>query len=191
MASIETQSKIDIISKALILCGERPLTSLTDNRYGATVGSNLFELIYENEIQSNPWRFSMKKKLLSQLVDVPLNSWRYAYQLPSDMLLPRGVIPVDPIYEIFGTHLYSNFSSVELDYQFKPDITACPAYFSLLMVYAMAKNMGRPIKENGVAAEELKKMYNEQRNVALYADAQGRPAKQTVSSPFVNVRYGR
>jgi hypothetical protein len=50
---IEESTKVGLISKALILCGEKPLTSLTDDRYGATVGVNLFELIYEAELQSN------------------------------------------------------------------------------------------------------------------------------------------
>jgi hypothetical protein len=191
MASIETQTKISIISNGLILCGEKPLTSLSDNRYGATVGSNLFELIYESEIQSNPWRFSMKKVLLGRTTTTPLNSWTYEYQLPTDMLLPRGVIPVDPTYEIFADKLYSNMSSVELDYQFKPDVTACPAYFTLLMSYALAQDMIDPITGSDTKVERMATKYKRQRNVALYADAQGRPAKQTISSPFVNVRHGR
>lgn len=74
--SIETNTKIGLISKALILCGEKPLQSLSDDRYGATVGANLFELIYENELQSNRWRFACTKRALNRLVDVPLNQWQ-------------------------------------------------------------------------------------------------------------------
>lgn len=99
MASIETNSKIDLISKALVLCGETPLNTLSDDRYGATVGSNLFEILYENELQSNRWRFATKKKALSRLVATPLNQWAYKYQLPSDMLLPIGMYPVDLDYQ--------------------------------------------------------------------------------------------
>ncbi len=103
--AIETNSKVDLISKALILCGEEPLNSLSDNRYGATVGANLFEMLYENEIQSNRWRFAMTKSALSKLVAAPLNQWKNAFQLPPDMLLPIGVFPVDLNYEIYATHL--------------------------------------------------------------------------------------
>ena len=188
MASIETNSKIDLISKAAILVGEKPLDSLSDNRYAATVGSNLFEIIYENELQSNRWRFAMTKTTLSQLVAAPLNQWSYAYQLPSNMLLPIGIYPVDINYEIYGTHLYTDRSSVELDYMFKPEVTSCPAYFTTLITYALAKNFVKSITESDQAYTIFEKLYNEQRSRALYADAQGRPAKPIAHSPFTEVR---
>lgn len=185
--AIETQSKISIISKALILCGEKPLESLSDDRYGATVGANLFEMLYEAELQSNPWRFSMKKAALSQLVDTPLNTWRYAYQLPSDCLLVRGMVCPQP-YELYGTHLYTDATSVELDYQFKPEVSALPAYFTLLMTYALAKDAISPITENDVRIDKMTTKYRVQRDRAMYADAQARPAKTIVHSPFTDVR---
>lgn len=188
--AIETNSKIDLISKALILCGEKPLNSLSDNRYGATVGSNLFELIYENELQSNRWRFAMTKKALSRLVAAPLNQWQYAFQLPADMLLPVGIYPVDLEYEIYADHLYTDRTSVELDYMFKPDVTSVPAYFATLMTYALAKNFIKPITENDAAVRLMENKYNVQRDRALYADAQGRPAKSATHSPFTDVRAG-
>lgn len=188
MASIETNSKIDLISKALVLCGETPLNTLSDDRYGATVGSNLFEILYENELQSNRWRFATKKKALSRLVATPLNQWAYKYQLPSDMLLPIGMYPVDLDYEIYEDELYTDRSSVELDYMFKPEVTSCPAYFTTMMVYALARDMIKPITESDQAHELMQKKYEMQRNRALYADAQGRPAKDAFHSPFTAVR---
>lgn len=187
MASIETQTKIGLISKALILCGEPPLSALTDDRYGATVGSNLFELIYESELQSNRWRFACGKIALSQLVATPLNEWQYAYQLPSTMLLPLGVYPAQP-YEIYADRVYTNATSFELEYMFKPDISACPAYFTELLVYALAKDMIKPITESDNALQLMTAKYNVQRARAQFADAQGRPNKPIVDSPFLAVR---
>lgn len=181
--AIVTNSKIDLISKALILCGEAPLSSLTERRYGATVGSNLFELLYENELQSNRWRFAMTKVALSQLVDAPLNEWQYAYQLPAEMLLPIGIYPSQP-YEIYADHLYTNASSVELEMLFKPEVTDCPAYFCTLMTYALAQNMIKPITESDTALQLMDRKYVRQRDRALYADAQGRPARPLDHQPF-------
>lgn len=185
--SIETQTKISLISKALILLGEKPLESLTDDRYGATVGANLFELIYENELQSNPWRFSVKKAALSRLVATPLNQYAYAYQIPSDCLLVRHVYPRSH-YEIFGDRIYSDATSVELDYQFKPDVTAVPAYFSSLLVYALARDMVQPITESDTGVKIFAAKYVSQRDRAMYADAQARPATTVQDSPFTDVR---
>lgn len=186
-ASIETQTKIGLISKALILVGEKPLSSLNDDRYGATVGANLFEIIYENELQSNRWRFACTKRALSQLVAAPLNEWAYAYQLPTDMLLPIGVYPRAP-YEIYASHLYTDQASVELDYMFKPEISAVPAYFGQLMVYALARDMVKSITESDTAMNLFAEKYRWQRDRAMFADAQGRPNSAIIDSPFTDAR---
>lgn len=185
--ALETSSKIKIISDALILCGEKPLNSLSDDRYGATVGGNLFEVVYEDELQSNRWRFACKKNSLSRLVAVPLNQWQYAYQLPSDMLLPIGIFPKQ-LYEIYSNHLYTNATTVELDYMFKPEVTALPAYFRMLLTYRMAKDMIKPITESDTAWDRKVREYNVQRSRAMFSDAQGRPSQPILDNPFTDVR---
>ena len=187
--AIETSSKIGLISKALILCGEKPLTSLSDNRYGATVGSGLFEILYENELTSNPWRFSMKKAALSRLNVTPVNQFAYVHQIPVDCLLPRHVYPITD-YEIYGDRIYTNNSGVDLDYQFKPEVSSIPAYFALLMAYALARDMVKPLTESEAAVRTMAAKYSRQRDVAMYADAQGRPATPVQHSPFVAARQG-
>lgn len=185
--SIETQSKISLISKALILCGEEPLNALSDDRYGATVGSNLFELLYENELQSNRWRFAMKKGTCSRLNVTPLNEYQYAYQLPSDLLLLVGVYPRTN-YEMYGDRIYSNNSSCEIEYMFKPAISQCPSYFNTLMVYALARDMIKPITESDNAVTLMARKYVQQRDRSLFADAQARPNRVVADSPFTDVR---
>lgn len=185
--AIETQTKIGIISKALILCGETPLNTLTDNRYGAQVGSNLFEIIYESELQSNRWRFACDKVSLSRLNVTPLNEYQYAYQLPPAMLLPIGAYPKAK-YEIYADRIYTNESSIDLEYMFKPEVSACPAYFSLLMAYAMAKDMIKPITESDTAVRVMESKYQVQRARAMFADAQGRPNRPVMDSPFTDIR---
>lgn len=185
--AIETPSKIGLISKALILLGEKPASSLTEDRHGVTVGVNLFELLYETELQANSWRFNMKKASLSRLNVTPVNQYTYAYQIPTDCLLPRYVYPASN-YEIYGDRIYTNDSSVDLDYQFKPEVSALPAYFALLLTYALARDMAGPVTESEAKVKEFMSKYPVQRDRAMYADAQARPATMIVDSPFVDVR---
>lgn len=188
--AIEVHTQIGLISKALILLGEKPLQSLTDQRYGATVGANLFQLIYENELSSNRWRFACMKRALSQLFDTPLNEFQYAFQLPTDMLLPIGTYP-SSYYEIYGDRLYTNNSAVDFEYLFKPDLAKLPVYFSQLLVYALARDMVKPLTESDNGVEIWESKYARQRDRAMYADAQGRPNKPIVDSPFTDVRNFR
>lgn len=186
---VEIYTKIGLISNALILLGEKPLNSLSDDRYGATTGANLFENVYEAELQSNRWRFAMKKGALSRLVDVPLNEYQYVYQLPTDMLLLIGMtFPQD--YEIYGgKHLYTSATTVEVEYLFKPEVTELPAYFALLLTYSLAKNMVNPITEGSAAKiATMVQAYRDQLPRAQYADAQARPARPIIHSPFTENR---
>lgn len=200
-ANIVTQQKISMISAALVLCGEKPLNSLTDNRYGAAVGAALFDMIYETELQSNRWRFACKKTALARVNETPPNEWMYCFQLPTDMLLPIGIWGAGPdrTYDIYADKIYTNITSnpgpinstapvLTFDYMFKPDPSTVPSYFSLLMTYALAKDMVKPITENDNAVVAMTQKYVRQKNLAMYADAQGRPNRPVQNNPFVQVR---
>lgn len=200
-APIVTQTKLSICSTALVLCGEKPMSSLTDNRYGASVCAALFDMVYENELTSNRWRFACKKAQLAQLNVTPPNEWMYAFQLPTDMLLPIGFWGVGPdrLYEIYSDVIYTNVTSnpgpinsttpvLTFDYMFKPDVSTVPSYFSLLVSYALARDAIKPITESDTAAQAMMMKYNRQRGVAMYADAQGRPNRPVQQNPFVQIR---
>ncbi len=195
---IITQTSLSMLSAALVLCGEKPLNSLTDPRYGAQVGAALFDMVYENELQANRWRFSCKKGTLSMLNVTPLNEWQYAWQLPTDCLNVIGIWGVGPdkLYEIYGNLMYTNITanpgvipaSLTLEYQFKPDPSTLPSYFSLLVTLALAQHMCKPITESDSARTKCEQAYIKQRNMAMFIDAQGRPNRPLQHKPFIQVR---
>lgn len=200
-AQLVNQTKLSMISAAIVLCGEPPMNSLTDKRYGASVGAAMFDMIYENELQSNRWRFACKKAQLAQINTTPPNEWQYCFQLPTDMLLPIGLWGVGPdrSYEIYSNVIYTNLTSnpgpinasapvLTFDYMFKPDPATVPSYFALLMTYALAKDMIKPITESDTAATAMGVKYARQRSSAMFADAQGRPNRPLQHNPFVQVR---
>lgn len=199
---IVTQTKLSMLSAALVLTGEQPMNSLTDKRYGAAVGAALFDAIYENELQSNRWRFACTKAQLSRFNVTPPNEWQFAFQLPPDMLLPIGFYGVGPdrTYEIYGNIIYTNITSnpgpinassppvLTFDYMYKPDPATVPSYFSLLVIYALAKDMLKPVSDSDTAATAMQQKYTMQRSRAMFADASGRPNRPLQHSPFTQVR---
>ena len=200
-AAIVNQSKLSMISAAVVLAGEKSLNSLTDQRYAATVGAALFDMIYENELQSNRWRFACKKTQLSQLTSTPLNEFQYCFQLPSDCLLPIGFYGIGPdrSYEMYGNVLYTNVKSgpgpagagasvLIFEHMFKPDPGTLPAYFTFLVTLALAQMMIKPLTESDTAKSALRTDYTIQRGRAMFADAQGRPNRPLQHQPFTQVR---
>ncbi len=198
-APIVSQTLLSCMSAALVLAGEKPLNSITDPRYGAQVVAALTDMIYENELQANPWRFSCKKAALSQLNQTPINEWQYAWQIPTDCLSVIGFWGVGPdkLYEIYGGNvLYTNINSnpsiqpasLILEYQFKPDPSTLPSYFTLLLTLAIAKHIVKPITESDSARTKCEQAYNQQRSMAMFADARQRPNRPLQHRPFIQVR---
>lgn len=200
-APIVSQTLLTCMSAALVLAGEKPLNSLTDPRYGAQVVAALTDMIYENELQCHPWRFSCKKQQLSLLNQTPLNEWQYAWQIPTDCLAMIGFWGVGPdkLYEIYGGNvLYTNISSnptaqglppqLIAEYQFKPDPSTLPSYFTLLLTLAIAKHIAKPITESDSARTKCEQAYNQQRSMAQFADSRQRPNRPLQHRPFIQVR---
>ena len=195
---IINQSQLSVMSAALVLCGEKPLNGLNDPRYGAQVTVALYDMVYENELQSNRWRFACKKAALAQINAEPLNEWQYTYQVPTDCLQFIGFWGVGPdkLYEIYGNVIYTNITanpgvvanSLTAEYMFKPDPGTVPSYFSLLVALAMTQYIVKPITENDTARAAWKVQYEQQRNRAMFIDATARPNRPMQHKPFLQVR---
>jgi len=71
---------------------------------------------------------------------------------------------------------------------FKPSIDDLPAYFTLLLTYDLARDALAPITENDARTVAMERKYIAQRDKAMFADAQARPAVSIVDSPFTDVR---
>lgn len=185
-------------SAALVLCGEKPLSSMQDPRYGAQVLNAVFDMVYENELQKHPWRFAMTKIALAQVNSEPINEWQYTYQIPSNCLLFHGFWGVGPdrLYDIYGDKIMTNISSnpgvtpatLTAEMMFKPDPGTVPSYFSLLVSLALTQYIVKPITENDTARTSWVQAYERQRATAMFIDAKQRPNRPLQHRPFIQIR---
>ena len=157
-------SKFDICSRALVELGEDVISSFTAN----TAPSKICGLIYPQYIRYllsiHPWKFTTTKAQLARLTTAPLNKWKYAYQLPSDLIIVRafytssntGII-AEQNYELFENKIYTNETSVYIDYQYQPDESIFPPYFIEFVIKALASKLCLSITDDrGIL--ELKKI---------------------------------
>jgi len=179
-------TKFDIVSQALLLIGEQPISSFSEGVSGL-VASNLYDTTRDSFLTQTRWRFAVGKKQLSQLVATPLNEWKYAYQLPSDMLMPISVYP-KARYEIYEDKLYTHQNTIELDYIFRPDEAAFPAYFIEALAARLAEKFAIPITNNQTLREAMQVTAQDSYRSAAYKDAQGRPPQAIKHRPFIQVR---
>jgi len=179
-------SKIDIFSQALVLLGEAPISSFDEGVPGVVAGS-LYETTRDSLLTSNRWRFAVGKADLSRLTATPLNEWSYAFQLPSNMLMPIQISGTSP-YEIFEDKLYTNTPSVQLEYVFSPPEESYPVYFVEALAARLAEVIAVPITNNLSLRDVMSQMASVRISEASFRDAQGRPVTSIVSNPFSRAR---
>ena len=178
---------ISMCSNALLLIGHSTINSFTDVGAGARAASNLYDTVYEDAITSFPWRFAMGKVQLSRLTATPLNEWKYAFQLPGDLLLVYRTYPRST-FEIYEDKLYSDQETIEIDYWFKPEETTLPPYFVKYVQYSLAAEFAISVTDNRSLAETFSLMADKQQLIAQNRDSQGRTNNAIESAPFLECR---
>lgn len=182
-------SNIDIASNALILIGDNPINSFTEPGAGATAAANLYPNTYEFVLSEHPWTFATKEQKLNQLSQAPdpLTNYRYAYQIPTDMIRLWAVFPFSQ-YAIVDNLLYSNQSELLARYGYMPAESQLPPQFTKALEYKLASEFAISVTEDRVKAEYYEAKYRAAIAHARSVDSQGKPQVSIVDSPFVDVR---
>ncbi|MAN64441.1 MAG: hypothetical protein CMI60_21120 [Parvibaculum sp.] len=180
-------TSISMCSNALLMIGHGTISSFTEGGSGAEVASNLYDSTFEALLTTHRWRFASAKSQLGQLTDTPLNDFDYAYSLPSGYLFAIKAYP-DVFYEIYENNVYTNSSSIALDYIFKPDESRLPSYFVKTLEYDLASQFAIPVTGNRSLAEIYTIKFENQLKRSKYVDSQSRPQVGILDAPFIEVR---
>lgn len=182
-------SKIELISNALILIGDLPITTLIGNSRSQTVAANLYDNIVKNELSKHRWSFARRKAQLSLLVDEPLdNDWQSIYQLPTDLITLVKLNP-NVKYQIYGTKVYTNLATtLYCDYIKDVAESEWPVYFAKMIEYALARDFASSIRDSAASADRMAGEYLNASRMARYTDSMQHPQTPIVSRPFIDVR---
>ena len=197
--------KLTICSDAMILLGAASISSFSEGTDEAQIADRLYDDIRDTLLMQYPYSWSIKKVKLAQLVDAPVNEWKYQYAMPGDMLgnpkamfITSGVggSPVND-FEIYGTAVYTNFEEVWIDYQFRPEPGFFPPYFVNLLKHALAAAFAEPITDQiqkadyyhrlayGSPAENMRGGLS---RVSMNIDGVDRPNQNIMDFPLTEVR---
>lgn len=154
---------ISICSRALIMLGEKPISSFDERRSTAQICANIYPGLKATILSAHPWRFAMQKKKLSRETTAPINEWKYSHIIPPESL-SGGVHAVfnDETYsmavnefEIFGRRVYSNYEEIWCDYKANVDESQWPEHFANLMVYALAADIAFAVVDQQNVADSM------------------------------------
>lgn len=179
-------AKTQIVSNALILLGDRPISSLTEDTTGATLGANLFENTYLSMLQSHRWRFAVTTLQLSKLSTKPKTGYTNAFQLPANFLY---TVKTDiGQFEVFGNEIHSNSDAIRLDYICRIEEDLLPAYFAKALEFGLSAQFAVPLTGDLNKADYYSKVYMNELKKAKHADATQYPEIPVQSRPYVDVR---
>ena len=180
-------ARIQLVSNALILLGDRPIASLAEDSTGATLGSNLFENTYLAMLQNHRWRFAIKTQELNRLSAKPKTGYTYAFQLPPDFLYAVKCDSTN--FEVYGNELHSNNESLTLDYTRRISEDMLPAYFAKALEYNLATIFAVPLTGDIDKGKYYKAIYDDAIRKAKYADSTQYPEVAVIRQPYIDVRH--
>jgi len=199
-------TKLSIVSDALIMLGASPLSSFADGTDEAQVGDRLYDDVRDTILMQYPFSWTLKKVKLARLAEAPINEWKYKYQFPGDMLgNPRAVFSTNAVganpvrdFEIYSGGVFTSLEEVFIDYQFRPEPANFPPYFVRLLKTALAAEFAEPITDQITKAEYYhskaygspsENMRGGLMRVAINIDGASQPSQNIQEFPIADIRY--
>ena len=182
-------TKLDIINLAFNVLGKRSVNDVQDSGEFADSANRVFDVLYLKELAQYDWRFASQIIVLSQNVTPPADPyWQYSYNLPSDYLALRKTMP-RVMFQIYGKELWTNASSMKIEYRYGIDPTQCPVYFVNYFALVLGRWYAKSVAEDSNLAKELGQELYVEKGTAMSIDAQSRPGERLFDNPVINCRY--
>lgn len=200
-------TNISICSRALVLLGEKPISSFEENRDAARACATVYDGLKAAKLAEWPWRFAMNKVKLTKVTGKPIGEYRYMHQIPAESISNKvhAVFrsPQDKNamsnYETFSNKILSDYEELWADIKIDVVEALWPETFVNFMVYAMAAEIAFTITDQVNAALKWEqKAYGNPSDygvggalgAALAQEAQTQGNYAIVSDEFINSRHG-
>ena len=166
-------SKIDLVARALIELGEKPIADLEDGTDVSNIVINVYDGFKQFILSKYNWSFTLKRVQLARLSTAPVFGYKYSFQIPSDCLNIIAVYDsaqsgVDNLafqdWQKTYQQIESNAEALWLLYQCDVSETDFPAYFQEAFIMCLAEKLCMAITDK----ESLKNI--------IYLKAWGNPA---------------
>ncbi len=156
-------TEIDICSRALMLLGADPISSLLDETDNARLLASVYPALRRSYLSKYPWRFVMGRAELTRETAAPAGGgWEYSFILPPDRLTSGAFAAfssdgsfASPFadWQIVGNRLHGNVERVWVEYSRNLGESVFPEYFIEFLVAALCASVAFSVtdQQNSVA----------------------------------------
>lgn len=181
-------TKVQTISNAVTLLGNKPILSLDGQGDLVAAAEQAYDFLANQAMSTGFWRFCTKIAQLPLVNETPIvTQWRYIYQLPGDYLKMVRQYPQNYAYEIYeGGKMYSNLvGPIYIEYVHAVEPTAFPDYFSTYLIYEIALYLALSNANSAQFVSALTPARDWRLAQAQANDAQNRPQSWLASQPII------
>lgn len=183
-------SEIQICNRALLHLGVQPITSFTDNNPVAAACGIVYEDSRDELLREHPWNFAMTRATLSPEVVTPPFGFSYQFNLPSDCIRVYRTYYPYIIYQIEGSKLLTNESSISILYI--KQITDCNEFdplFRKALSLKIAVELANPLGRMDIGfIDRLNQLYLGQLANAKVVDSQENQSDLELQVDVIDVR---
>ena len=183
---------VSICSNALLMLGDKPISSFEEGTDRAALAANLWETARDYVLRRHPWNCAIKRKILAPDTTAPAFDFTAQFSLPADWLrtLSVGEEGERPFYKIEGRKLLMNGSVCKLRYIYRNDV---PATWDAMLVHAMTMVMkalfAYPITQSQGLEQLVESILAPILREARAVDGQEEPGDALDDSPLLDARY--
>lgn len=184
---------VSICSNALLMLGDAPISSFTEDTDRARLASNLWDTLRDAVLRRHPWNCAIKRVVLAPDVTAPAFDYSTQFTLPSDCLrvLSVGQEGERPQYKLEGRKiLMTGATACNLRYVFRNDN---PATWDAMLIEAMTMVMravfSYPITQSGSMEQLVENTLREYLRQARTVDGQEDEPEAFDESPLLAARF--
>lgn len=166
---------LELANRALRVLGEPKLTGFDDSGFKATLINDVFFTTFRKHLTEDDWFWARAREELTEDESVTnLTELEYAYDLPSDMLIPLALYDENDnlvAYRIEGDHLFTDSNDdpkllytidcLEEDASGYPTLTTgyadrIPDYWAESFAYTLAADIAFPISRDADLSQRIR-----------------------------------
>lgn len=186
-------SDVEIVSNALGILGDQPITSLSDDSDRGRLGNRLYTPTIDEVLRAHPWNCAKVRVELARNAIGPVWGFSYAYTLPTSpwclRVLETSLDEDRDEWQIEGRTLVTDISSVKILYIGRvADPTRFDSLCEAAITHRLAAKMAYALTENAEKVVALWNLYAAILKEARSIDGQEGTAKQFTTTALTEVR---
>lgn len=183
-----TATDVSICSNALLLLGQKPISTLAES----SLAENLWPTVRESVLRSHPWNCAVKRRILAPAAEAPEFDWGYKFLLPEDWLrtLQVGEYQREIEYQSEGRYLLADVDALPLRYiAANADVASWDTLLVNAATYGMAAAMAYPVTSSASLAQVMEQKLQLALREARTIDGQDDPPVTMGDFPLLAARF--